>query len=133
MGWRINKNASCALSHCAAFIFGMGFLATNAIAATPVPDANRKAYDLTIRCFVAGAVANSDKRFNLGGANKAALDAGGKRAFDAVYIMGGKLGLSKQHISDDFDAYGRVYQRAFLKDDASFLRTRSDCIKLGLM
>ena len=36
-------------------------------------DPNRKAYDFTIRCFVAGAVANSDKRFNLNGANKAAL------------------------------------------------------------
>ena len=96
-------------------------------------DPNRKAYDFTIRCFVAGAVANSDKRFNLNGANKAALDAGGKRAFDAAYIMGGKLGLSKQHISGDFDAYSRVYQRAFLKNDASFLRTRAACVKLGLM
>jgi hypothetical protein len=132
MGWQFNRNASRALAHCAAII-GIGCMTTTAIAAPPAPGANRKAYDLTIRCFVAGAVANSDKRFNPGGANKAALDAGGKRAFDAAYIMGGKLGLSKQHISDDFDAYGRVYQRAFLKDDASFLRMRSDCIKLGLM
>jgi hypothetical protein len=133
MGWRINRNASRALLRSVAAIIAVGCMATTAVAAPPTPDANRKAYDFTIRCFVAGAVASSDKRFNPNGANKAALDASGKRAFDAAYIMGGKLGLSKQHISDDFDAYGRVYQRVFLKDDSSFLRTRSDCIKLGLM
>ena len=132
MGWCININASCALA-CCAVIIGIGCIATTAIAAPSAPDANRKAYDFTIRCFVAGAVATSDKRFNPNDTNKVSLDAGGKRAFDAAYVIGGKLGLSKQNISDDFDAYGRVYQRAFLKDDASFLRTRSDCIKLGLM
>ena len=133
MGWRINKNASRALPHCAAVIFGMGFLATNAIAATPAPDANRKAYDYAIRCYVAGAVAVGDKRINPDGTLTASLKAASRRAFDTAHGMGKLLGLSRKRVSDDLDAYGRVETIAMVRDDAYFQKTRSDCTKLGLM
>ena len=132
MDWWFNRGIARGVAR-GVMLIGVGCIATAGIAATPAPDANRKAYDYALRCYVAGAVTASDKQLNPAGAKDAALDAASKRAFDAAYIMGDKLGLSKPHISADFDAYGRIYQRLYLKDQVSFAKARSDCTKLGLM
>jgi hypothetical protein len=132
MVWCINRNASHTLMHCAAMI-GIGCMATAAIAATPTADANRKAYDYAMRCYVAGAVAVGDKRINPDGTLTVSLKAASRRAFDAAHGMGKLLGLSRKRVSDDLDAYGRVETIAMVRDDAYFQKTRNDCTKLGLM
>lgn len=114
-------------------MFGIGCVATSAIAAPPAPDANRKAYDYAIRCYVAGAVAVGDKRINPDGTLTASLKAASRRAFDAAHGMGKLLGLSRKRVSDDLDAYSRVETIAMVRDDAYFQKTRNDCTKLGLM
>jgi hypothetical protein len=132
MGWRINRNSSRLVAQCAAVI-GIGCMTITAIAATPAPAANRKAYDYAIRCYVAGAVAVGDKRINPDGTLTVSLKASSRRAFDAAHGMGKLLGLSRKRVSDDLDAYGRVETIAMVRDDAYFQKTRNDCTKLGLM
>jgi hypothetical protein len=132
MGWRLKRNASRALLRGVAVI-GVGCMTITAIAATPAPAANRKAYDYAIRCYVAGAVAVGDKRINPDGTLTVSLKAASRRAFDAAHGMGKLLGLSRKRVSDDLDAYGRVETIAMVRDDAYFQKTRNDCTKLGLM
>ena len=132
MGWCINRNASRALPHSVAVIC-IGCMATTAIAAPPTPDAKRKAYDYAMRCMVAGGVSQGDQRYNPKGRNSAAIKAGTRRAYDALYRMGGVLGITQADIAADFEAYSRLESRRMIGDDAYFQKTRAACQKLGLM
>jgi hypothetical protein len=132
MGWRINRNASRALVRCAAII-GIGCGATTAIAAPPAPDANRKAYDYAMRCFVAGTVAVSDKRLNLDATTDAAMRQAAKRAYDATYAMGKVLGFARSRVKSELDTVTAVEGRLMLRDEAFFARTRTQCVQLGMM
>jgi hypothetical protein len=132
MGWRINRNVSRALARCAAII-GIGCMITSAIAAPPTADTNRKAYDYAMRCMVAGGVTQGDQRYNPKGRNSVAIKAGMRRAYDALYRMGGILGIVQTDIGADFEAYRRLESRRMIGDDAYFQQTRASCQKLGLM
>jgi len=132
MGWQFNRNASHTLMHCAVMI-GIGCIATTAIAASPTPDANRKAYDFTMRCFVAGTVAVSDKRLNIDAATNAAMRQAAKRAYDATYAMGKVLGYARSRVKSELDTVTAVEGRLMLRDDAFFARTRTQCVQLGMM
>lgn len=132
MGWRFNRNASRALVQCVAVI-GIGCIAITAIAAPPMADANRKGYDYAMRCMVAGGVTQGDQRYNPKGRNSVAIKAGMRRAYDALYRMGGVLGIAQTDIGADFEAYRRLESRRMIGDDAYFQQTRASCQKLGLM
>lgn len=132
MGWRINKKASCALARFAAII-GIGCVATTTIAAPPTPDANRKAYDYAMRCFVAGTVAVSDKRVNVDATTDAAMRQAAKRAYDATYAMGKVLGYARSRVKNELDTVTAVEGRLMLRDEAFFARTRTQCVQLGMM
>lgn len=132
MGWRFNRNASRALAQYVAVI-GIGCIAITAIAAPPTADANRKAYDYAMRCMVAGGVTQGDQRYNPKGRNSVAIKAGMRRAYDALYRMGGVLGIAQADIGADFEAYRRLESRRMIGDDAYFQQTRASCQKLGLM
>ena len=132
MGWWFKRGVARGIAR-GVMLIGVGCAATAGIAATPAPDANRKAYDYALRCYVAGAVAVGDKRINPDGTLTASLKAGSKRAFDTAYGMGKILGYAKQRVSSDLDAYSRVETIIMVRDDAYFQKTRTDCAKLGLM
>ena len=132
MVWCINRNASRALVRCPVII-GMGCLAISAFAVPPTPDANRKAYDYAMRCMVAGGVTQGDQRYNPKGRNSVAIKAGMRRAYDALYRMGGVLDIAQTDIGADFEAYRRLESRRMIGDDAYFQQTRASCQKLGLM
>ncbi len=132
MVWCINRNASRALVRCPVII-GMGCLAISAFAVPPTPDANRKAYDFTMRCFVAGTVAVSDKRINVDATTNAAMRQAAKRAYDATYAMGKVLGYARSRVKSELDTVTAVEGRLMLRDDAFFARTRTQCVQLGMM
>jgi hypothetical protein len=132
MGLRFNRNASRALAQYVAVI-GIGCIANTAIAAPPTADANRKAYDYAMRCMVASGVTQGDQRYNPKGRNSVAIKAGMRRAYDALYRMGGVLGIAQTDIGADFEAYRRLESRRMIGDDAYFQQTRASCQKLGLM
>lgn len=132
MGWSFNRSTSRALVGFFAAI-GVGCVATTAIAVPTKPYANRKAYDYAMRCMVAGGVARSDQRYNPKGRDSVAIKAGMRRAYDALYRIGGILGITQADISADFEAYSRLESRRMIGDDAYFQQTRADCKKLGLM
>jgi hypothetical protein len=132
MGWRINRSASRAFAHCVAII-GIGCMITSAIAAPPTADANRKAYDYAMRCFVAGTVAVSDKRVNIDAATDTAMRQAAKRAYDATYAMGKVLGYARSRVKSELDTVTAVEGRMMLRDEAFFERTRTQCVQLGMM
>jgi hypothetical protein len=132
MGWRLNRNASRALVRLARTI-SLGCLATTSFAAQPAPDANRKAYDYAMRCFVAGTVAVSDKRVNIDAATDTAMRQAAKRAYDATYAMGKVLGYARSRVKSELDTVTAVEGRMMLRDEAFFERTRTQCVQLGMM
>lgn len=132
MGWQFNRNASRALVRFVGMI-GIGCIATTAIAAPPAPDANRKAYDFTMLCFVAGTVAVSDKRINVDATTNAAMRQAAKRAYVATYAMGKTLGYARSRVKSELDTVTAVESRLMLRDDAFFARTRTQCVQLGMM
>ena len=134
MGWWFKRGTARAVVR-GVMLIGVGCIATASIAATPTPapDANRKAYDYAQRCMVAGGVAQGDQRYNPKGRNSTVIKAGMRRAYDALYRMGGVLGIAQADIGADFEAYRRLESRRMIGDDAYFQKTRSACQTLGLM
>ena len=132
MGWWFKRGIARSVVR-GVMLIGVGCVATASISATPTPDANRKAYDYAQRCMVAGGVAQGDQRYNPKGRNSAAIKAGMRRAYDALYRMGSVLGITRADIGADFEAYRRLESRRMIGDDAYFQQTRSACKTLGLM
>lgn len=132
MGLRINRNASRALVRFVGMI-SIGCMATTTIAAPPATDANRKAYDYAMRCFVAGTVAVSDKRLNIDAATNTAMRQAAKRAYDATYAMGKTLGYTRSRVKSELDTVTAVEGRLMLRDEAFLARTRTQCVQLGMM
>jgi hypothetical protein len=102
------------------------------VLARPMPDYG-KAYAYSLRCFVASGVAMPDVADDPDGTQSEAMRAHARKAFDASYVMGRKLGYSDARISADLDRAQAVEARLLLQSADYMSRTKADCATLGLM
>ena len=94
---------------------------------------NASGYDWAMRCFVAGAAAMPKPSEDPDGSITEATRARARRAFDVIYLLGGKLGYSDQKISADLDRMQVVEMRMMVQSKAYFEQSKANCVKLGLM
>lgn len=96
------------------------------------PD-NAAGYDWAMRCFVAGSVAMPKPADDPDGSITEANRVHARRAFDATYFLGRKLGYSDQKISSDLDRAQAVEMRLMVQNSNYFEQSKASCVKLGLM
>lgn len=95
--------------------------------------ANRIAYDATIKCAVANAVASDDRHDAGDEAGASDYQAKSRRSFDLTYQLGGKLGLGETQIAHDLDFAQLSELPKMMRDRKYFLSTVATCKALHLM
>ena len=94
---------------------------------------DRSAYKYALECWAANGVIVTDPVRNPRRSKDTAFDGSAKRAYDAAYLFGERLGLGKSEIAIDLKTYGVVAGSAMLRDQSYYERTLASCRQLGLM
>lgn len=102
-------------------------------AQTPSADANRRAYEVTIRCFVGNVVGAGLRRERGDQLGAARYESAGQTAFNASLRMGQVLNRTQQQVQDDIDAATRREMQRMLDDPAYLGAVVGECRSLGLM
>ncbi len=113
---------------CACFCSGTAIGADD-----PVTRANRMAYDLAIKCFVANGVARGD---NLDAGDQAAasvFEAGARKSFDTAGKLGDTLGYSGSQQNEDFGMAQTRELAKFVQDKSYLRKTLATCKAVGLL
>lgn len=115
----------------------VAFLVTTATAAHAQEDAvqraNRMAYDASMKCYIANGVARSDAQDNGKADLAASFDAKARQSFDTAVKLGGVLGYTGNHITQDFGLAETRELPKMVGDVAYFRAAASTCKALGLM
>jgi hypothetical protein len=98
-----------------------------------VARANRIAYEATIKCAVANAMASDDRHDAGDEAGAADYQAKSKRSFELTYQLGGKLGLGEKRIAHDLDFAQLSEMPKMVRDRKYFLSAVATCKALHLM
>ncbi|MEJ0027701.1 MAG: hypothetical protein WDN01_16880 [Rhizomicrobium sp.] len=114
--------AACAFALCAG---------TAAAQDDAVTRANRMAYELAMKCYVANGVARGD---NLDAGNAAyakIFEADARKAFDIAVKLGNALGYSGSRQNQDFGMAEAQELARFVKDKAYLKQTLATCKAAG--
>jgi hypothetical protein len=107
--------------------------AATAMADDAAMRANRIAYEATIKCAVANAIA-SDDRHDVGDEDGASdYQKKSRRSFDLTYQLGGKLGLDEKRIAHDLDFAQLSEFPRMMRDRKYFLSAVATCKALRLL
>ena len=94
---------------------------------------NRLAYDAAIKCFVANGYAMGVRQ-RAGDPDTAAIyKAKAHLSFDTALKLGGMLGLSNDHITEDLSSVQAQELPPMTKDEAYFENAAATCRAIGLM
>jgi hypothetical protein len=94
--------------------------------------ANRMAYDIAMRCFVANGVARGNSRDAGDPTQAAAYEAKARRSFNAASNLGDALGYTGTRINQDF-GMAQADELPKLVNNAGYLkRTLATCASGGL-
>jgi hypothetical protein len=126
------KNLAIALSAvaCCTSIFAQS--ATGQTSEDASTRANRIAYESALKCFVAeGSVAGREKDAG-DKVQQAAYEGRARQSFDIANALGGKLGYSGSHISQDFGLAQTEELPKLVSDPQHLKRVLATCEALGL-
>jgi hypothetical protein len=98
-----------------------------------VTRANRMAYDLAIKCFVANGFARGDNLDAGDQATAAVFEAGARKSFDIAGKLGDVLGYSGNQQNEDFGMAQTRELAKFVQDKSYLKKTLATCKAAGLL
>ena len=103
-----------------------------AVADDTMTRANRMAYDIAMKCFVANGVARGNSRDVGDTAQAAAYEAKARRSFNAASNLGDALRYSDKRVDQDFGLAQTQELPKLVKDGAYLRQTLATCESAGL-
>lgn len=107
--------------------------ATHVAAQTPSAESNRRAYDISVTCFVANVVAEGSWKDRGETERARRYGATAEIAFNAAVRMGQVLGLTGVRVQADLDQAVDSQMAPMMRDQAYFDRVVGQCRSVGLM
>lgn len=95
--------------------------------------ANRGAYDLALKCFVANGNARAERQAAGDDASAASYEAYARRSFDAAVFLGQRLGYTGSRINQDFGLTETRELPSMVADPSYARQAAAMCKSAGLM
>jgi hypothetical protein len=122
----VRRVLAAALAACACL--GVG----SANADNLTTQANRLAYDLAVKCFVANGVARGNSRAAHDEASAAKFEKRARQSFDVAGALGDKLGYSGNRQTADFEMAQSEFLPKFVTNPADLRQIEKTCESVGL-
>ena len=108
-----------------------GALAQNNKAAAS--DAQKTAYELSIKCYVANAYAASDRRYGVNGTAVAQFQSQAQKSYRYIVQLGQAIARADALVREDIDSFKAVMTGSFKREPKAFEQVRGQCVQFGLM